>query len=405
MSRFIVWSALVALIPLIACDAGDAAAPVTEVIDSAGVKLVLNHLPSALGTGGLSLGAQAMLEIGAVEGDSRYQLFGVMGAHRLADGRIVVANEGSSEVRVYGADGQYQTAWGREGGGPGEFQDMTLVGAEGSDTIVVLDNRNRRISYLHPDDGFVRTVPLHADVHGFVRGVFENGAVVVGGGLGQLVTPGQAMQSGMRRPPTRFYSIAQDGSLLTDFGEYPGIQMHIQFSEGTLAAVSVSPFQRTTEAGVSTNRLYLGSQDTYEIQVFDPSGTLRSIIRLDQEPRLVTPADEAAYVAAQLEGIDDPTRVAARRSRIAEMGLPDAMPAHGDLLTDALGNLWVNEFRGPADAESSYTVFDADGALVGRITLPDRFEMIEVGSDYVLGTYTDDLDVEYLRVYRLDRDE
>ncbi len=33
--------------------------------------------------------------------------------------------------------------------------------------------------------------------------------------------------------------------------------------------------------------------------------------------------------------------------------------------------------------------------------MPNRFRVIEIGSDYVLVRYTDELDVEYLRVYRL----
>ena len=82
----------------------------------------------------------------------------------------------------------------------------------------------------------------------------------------------------------------------------------------------------------------------------------------------------------------------------------ETMPAHGGMTADALGHLWVLEYRGPwQDAAPVYTVFDAEGRLVGRLPLPDRFRVIEIGSDYVLGTYVDELDVEYLRLYGLSR--
>ena len=114
MSRSISRLVLFALVPLGACSSGDTSAPVAEVIDSAGVSLVLNRLPDGpLGTGGLSLDAEPMLEIGSFEGDSLYQLYRVAGARRLADGRLVVANAGTFEVRVYDAEGQYERAWGR----------------------------------------------------------------------------------------------------------------------------------------------------------------------------------------------------------------------------------------------------------------------------------------------------
>ena len=404
MSRSISLLLLFALVPLVACSAGDASAPLAEVIDSAGVRLVLNRLPDGpVGTGGLSLDADPLLEIGTFDGDTLYQLFRVAGARRLADGRVVVANAGSFELRIYGADGRYQKAWGREGGGPGEFLDMRLMGAMGSDTLVVLDNENRRISFMHPDEGFLGSVPVSEEISGFpvAQGVFEDGTVVAGGGFFFSFDDGE-LQGGLSRSPTSFRSIARDGSLATDFGEHPGLEMFMWVRESSMRAQLI-PFGRRTIAAVSADRLYLGTQDSYEIRAYDPSGSLMSIIRLDQEPRPVTSSDEAEYVEERLEDIDDPGQLAERRSAIEEMGMPKTMPAYANLTADALGHLWVMEYNSPRDDTPVYTVFDAEGKLVGRLPLPDRFGVIEIGSDYVLGTYTDDLDVEYLRLYRLSR--
>ena len=407
VSRPISCLVLSALVPLAACGSEDTSAPVAEVIDNAGVRLVLNRLPDGpLGTGGLALDAEPMLEIGAFEGDSLYQLYRVNGARRLTDGRLVVANAGTFEVRVYGADGRYQGAWGREGAGPGEFLEMSLVGAIGSDTSLVLDNRNRRISFMHPDEGFLGSVPLDDDVVGSpqAHGVFENGAVVLGGGPPRIVPRGDGLRSGANRPPAAFYSIARDGSVATDFGEHPGFEIFTWFRDGFISGATVLPFTRAPAAAVSADRLYMGTQDSYEIRAYDTSGSLTSIIRLDQEPRPVTSSDEAAYIERQLENIDDPVQLADRRSQIEDMGMPETMPAHGRLMADALGYLWVGEYRSPADATPTpITVFDAGGKLVGRLTFPDRFTVLEIGVDYVLGRYTDELDVEYLRLYRLRR--
>ena len=400
MSRSI---SCLALFALIACSTEDTSAPIAEVLDSAGVRLVLNHLPDGpVGTGGLSLDAQPMLEIGTFEGDSLYQLYRVRGASRLADGRIVVANAGSFEVRVYGADGRYQRAWGREGGGPGEFLDMSLVRAMGSDTLVVLDNRNRRISFIHPDEGFLGSVPVDEEVVGspVAQGVFEDGALVMGGGAPRII-PGD-LRNGIRRFPTSFRSYEPDGSLATDFGEYPGYEIFMWVGGGNIGAAPL-PFGRTTVAAVSADRLYLGTQDSYEIRAHDASGSLRSIIRLDQGLRSLTASDWAAYVEQQLENIDDPGRQAERRREIEEMGMRETMPAYGNLRVDPLGYLWVGEYRGPQDDTPVYTVFDAEGKLFGRLPMLDRFTVFEIGSDYMLGRYRDELDVEYLRLYRLNR--
>ncbi len=105
----------------------------------------------------------------------------------------------------------------------------------------------------------------------------------------------------------------------------------------------------------------------------------------------------------RLEDIDDPGQRAERRNNLEEMGVREIMPAYSGLMADPLGYLWVSEYRGPQDDTRVYTVFDAEGKLFGRLRMPDRFQVTEIGSDYVLGRYTDDLDVEYLRLYRLSR--
>jgi outer membrane protein assembly factor BamB len=283
---------------------------------------------------------------------------------------------------------------------------MWLVRATGSDTLVVLDNQNRRISFIHPDEGFLGSVPMGEEVVGFpqAQGVFEDGALVMGGGAPRIV-PGD-LRNGIRRFPTYFRSYEPDGSLATDFGEYPGYELFMWVDAGggpRSIGASVLPFGRTTVAAVTADRLYLGTQDSYEIRAYDPSGSLRSIIRLDQELRPLTSSDAAAYLERQLEGIDDPSRQAERRRQIEDMGMRETMPAHGNLAVDVLGHLWVSESRGPQDDSPAYTVFDAEGKLVGRLPVPRRFGVIEIGSDYVLGTYVDELDVEYVRVYRLRR--
>ena len=63
-----------------------------------------------------------LVEIGVREGDDAYQLHRVRGSVRLEDGRIVVLNAGTQQLRYYDSDGLFLSAVGRRGEGPGEFQ-------------------------------------------------------------------------------------------------------------------------------------------------------------------------------------------------------------------------------------------------------------------------------------------
>ena len=81
--------------------------------------------------------------------------------------------------------------------------------------------------------------------------------------------------------------------------------------------------------------------------------------------------------------------------------MPETMPAYGELRTDRTGRLWVQETLVPPDTIGRFTAFDRDGRMLGTITLPPSFRVLEFGDDYVLGVAKDELEVEQLRLYRL----
>lgn len=101
------------------------------------------------------LDAQPRLELGAIDSAPEQQFHQIAGATRLDDGRIIVADRGSSELRVFGPDGEFVARHGGPGGAPGEFRVITdLVHA--ADSLFVYDQGLRRMSVFSPDDGFVR---------------------------------------------------------------------------------------------------------------------------------------------------------------------------------------------------------------------------------------------------------
>ena len=73
-----------------------------------------------------------------------------------------------------------------------------------------------------------------------------------------------------------------------------------------------------------------------------------------------------------------------------------------EITLDREGNLWVS--LGPTERSSSpsedYLVFDPAGSLLGVTALPP-VRILEIGHDYVLGVYRDDLEVEYVHLYEL----
>jgi hypothetical protein len=48
-------------------------------------------------------------------------------------------------------------------------------------------------------------------------------------------------------------------------------------------------------------------------------------------------------------------------------------------------------------------IFAPDGEWLGTIALPDRLTVLEIGSDYVLGVWRDEFDVERVQLLTLER--
>ena len=103
-------SAFVLLIPILGCSGDSAAPPSSAVWDSAGITIAENTIGLWREAVGWRLSDEPLVDIGVLEGESVYQLHQVRGALRLSDGRIVVANAGTEELRYFDASGVYLSA-------------------------------------------------------------------------------------------------------------------------------------------------------------------------------------------------------------------------------------------------------------------------------------------------------
>ena len=102
--------------------------PTSEVRDSAGILITENARPADGSRLGWRIGPEPTVTIGAVEGEDPYLFQWVRSAFRISDGRIVVANGGTEEIRVFTATGTHLLSWGGRGQGPGDFGSLSMAG-------------------------------------------------------------------------------------------------------------------------------------------------------------------------------------------------------------------------------------------------------------------------------------
>jgi len=379
---------------------GAVAGPTAVERDSAGIRIVEN--PAALAARPLwTVAAEPAVEIGLLEGDEAYQLSRVQSAVRLSDGRIVIANGGTQNLRFFDATGAHVRSVGREGEGPGEFRQLGPVTVLPGDSLAAYDWNLRRVSYFGPDGAFVRSVNLEFPT-GFPTpvGRFSDGAWLCVRGF--TFSPG-GDGSQIVRDTVPLLVFEPTGALRDSIVRMPAPEFFVRTSGRSAFARSL-PFGRTTEAAISGDRFFAGHSERYEIARYSAAGRPDLILRLDRPPTPIAPAELQRYKAEELEDADATFRHEAARN-LEEMPYPATYPAFADVLVDRAGQLWVLDYPRPGNDERRWVVYTPDGHALGTVTTPPAVRVLEVGGDYLLGVWQDELDVEYVRLYRLDRAE
>lgn len=394
---------------LSACETSSGPGVQTSVRDSSGVVVVENSGEIGPDGGGWAVTPDPTLSIGTFQGDSLYQLFRVLGATRLKNGGVAIANAGSGEIRIFDAEGRFLAAHGRKGEGPGEFQRPALVGAVGEDTLVVVDNDLRRISLVHAEEGFLESSRISDDLGGgaYPQGMFSDASIVLGGGFYWSSTSGVELTSGYSRRSTNFWSTNLAGELVTEFGEFFGSEFFMDVQDEGGGAVSMRarliPFGKYSMQTVGPDLFYVASGDSWEIQAFDPAGKLRKVFRLRRAPSPVRSEDLEAMIQSEVDEASDPSAAPGIRTEYEKMPVPDFMPAFAGLHADSRGYLWVERYRPPGEDNPVFDILAPDGALVGWVALPPGSDILEIGENAVVVLHRDELEVEYVRVFGLKR--
>lgn len=343
-------------------------------------------------------------------GDEReaYLLHRVAAATRLGDGRIVIANGGSLELRYYDSEGNHLLSAGGEGEGPGELRPpLEHFTRMAGDSILVASWRSGFLRF-GPDGSYASSIPYELPPRGRCwqfegNDLLPDGALLLRySGISRFAdTDEPCSRSSAVRPPVVF-------------GRYmPGTATGID-------TIAVMPgFERTSDpgarlhsypkdlvVGIAHDRLYLGDTGSDNILVTSFRGDTIAALPVPFEPAPV-PAD-------------------ARETAGREMGTmrlalihPDYYPRYARLVADPDDRVWVMAYpplKNPAfpqelthttvarrlDEGALWRVVDQDG-VIGELRTPPGFFLLEVGDDYVLGLHKDELQRESVRLYRLTR--
>jgi hypothetical protein len=365
------------------------------------VEIVQSHAPAWDAQGAWSVMLQPTLEIGHEPRGPAYEFDQIAGVVRLEDGRIVVADGGSSEMRVFDSRGGVIAVAGGQGQGPGEFESIAALGRAAGDTVWVYDFALRRITFYVANGEFVGTASLGPEIPTLgAVGRLDDGSFV----MAQLWAASRTAEertTGLRRDPVVYARFGARGELLDTIGLYPGREINLTIEDGRMV-MGRPLFGRTSSHAVDGEHIFIGDQTTFAIGRYAADGALQRIMRLPDIDLAISADELADHETRDLAAVPANQRPG-RRAYLDQVEHPVTRPAYQDFLVDDDGNLWVSEYAGVHDVPPRWTVMDRQGAWLGVVEMPARFRPYHIGASWMLGVSTDELDVESVQLYELNK--
>lgn len=379
----------------------------TEAKDSLGIRIVESR--RGIWVTPWRVEDRPLLTIGSIEGDPDQELDQVTGAVGLADERILVANGGRLELLLYDRSGRLLRRIGGPGEGPGEFQSLEGLARYGPDSVMAVDVRAHRVSFYDASGTFGRSVQLAAnsDIPSpFPVGFFADGSFLATQGSYRL---GGAPPVRVERTLQPLFRFDPDGRTATHLGSFPGPEWVIApvgpvGASGRRLERRRRPFGLETVYAAADDEFYVGDNETYELRVYASDGTPRRVIRKLTSPLRLDQADIRSFEDSALAAASDLSRDQLRALFDNLPPPPETYPAYApEIHVDGERNVWVRESSRPGSSHAAWSVFSAEGALLGSLAMPAGLHVMEIGGDYVLGVERDEMGVEYVKKVRLHR--
>jgi hypothetical protein len=365
--------------------------------DSAGVQIVESHAPAWPQP--WRLAAAPAVEIGVVDGPAEYQFSAIVSAFQLPDGTLVVANRNPPQLRVYDAAGQYLRSIGRLGSGPGEFR-LIFSADRLHDTLRVYDPMNSRISLFNVQGDLLSAHQIGAGQPSpatmfilFPGG--RDGSFLARSNAPSPATDGPGRQAGR----SKILLADRTGVVLDTIASIDDGEFEVLNGRRGLVL-----FSARAAALPLDSLIYVGSGMSFAIDVYHVDGRLLRRMRRDYAPRPINEPDIAAFIEQQLASAPDPRMREARAQSMKDRSAASHMPAHDmTFVADHERNLWVKGYQAPGDETVAWSVFAPAGQYLGDVAVPAAFRILAVEARGAIGVWKDDLDVERLRVWPLEK--
>lgn len=337
------------------------------------------------------------------------------------DGLLYTMHWGEGTIRRWAPDGTPAGTVGRKGEGPGEFESPLGMGFFG-DSLWVWDIDAYRVSYFDLEGAFLGSVSPKVDIGGSMEESPPRPDRPLRDGTFIGVSP--AWSDGIARgtlTETPYVHMDADGNRLARIWTRPREPRDvfaILDDDGFGGSYSSQPFgddvrASTADEGllVLDRRAWTGEgKASVKLTKIGLDGDTLLTVAIPYDPVPLTAERYDSAVAAKVdEWRDRSGPLTADESDIREaMYRPEHLPAVRGVMQAQDGTIWLRRFD-PVESEdgelmSESWVLDAEGVPLARALTPASVGMFLVDGDTVWGIEHDELGVQYIVRYRLNRD-
>lgn len=264
-------------------------------------------------------------------------------------GRIYILDFNESHVYIFDSDGTYIKTFGRKGQGPGEL-DMPMTIKIIDRNKVAVGNFSKGMIFYDLEGNFIREINT---VKSGARGVEIDSDYNL---YGVLIVPEE------EDPRFEFIKFDLEMNRLCSFGSSP---LPTARKEG------FNPFGGALRYAIRRDNFVIsGDPQTYEINVYGPSGNLIRKISKEYDPVEITQEEK--------------DRVMERMSPDIKVSIPKYHNPYSWFMTDDEGRIFVQTNEQVEEGSYFYDIFDPEGKCLAKIPLKMRPYLIKKNKLYTV---------------------
>ena len=309
-------------------------------------------------------------------------LFGqAIGATRLSNGNVAIADQSDATIRVFGPDGRPIRSIGRKGQGPGEFADVSALAQCGPDSLYAFDYTLQRITVYDSAGILQRTVRARPTS---MMTCSTSGVVLL---IEPVLDPFRPTEQNAGQLEHLPVSLVHGADTVRLYDSLPAADPRLG---GRIPAFAV--------AG---NRAVVGLTDSAFATVFGSNGARLGETRVSPDP---VPQTQPGFERALDVFFANPDEAGLRSMKpmFAKLPHPRLAPAWSALYGAPDGTLWTL-LTTRLDSVTRLRASAPDGSTLADITLPFPITIFEIGNHHILGLRENAAGEQRVVVYRMGR--